>query len=64
MIVGILRFSRYLLKVRVTKLRATFGWRGVACVGVIRFSALSSAFLCLLCGCCGLGLLFGCSRDD
>ena len=30
MIVGILRFSRYLLKVRVTKLRATFGWRGVA----------------------------------
>ena len=30
MIVGILRFSRYLLKVRVTKLRATFGWRGVS----------------------------------
>ena len=33
MIVGILRFSRYLLKVRVTKLRATFGWG--ACLAVV-----------------------------
>jgi len=39
-------------------------WSAWVWLGVIRFSVLLSASLCLLCGCCGLGLLFGRSRDD